>query len=456
MRAVLQQAPTPALRTEPVRDEEDPRVRRGRALSLVEGTFATVMLGVTETFAVPAAVFLGAPPLAIALLGSLPLFLGSLGQLAFLRLSDSGKPRRRPVITGVLAQAVLLVACAAAGYASRELAPWVFVLAFVAFGVSGNLVNHLWISWMRDLTPAPMRGRFFAARNRVLVMVQLTCALLLGVVAREYTSSSAPWSFFFTIFGIAGIARALSGAMLALQYEPPRAFDPPSGHVVSLRPEFLRFCIATALLQGATAVSGPFFNVWYLKELHFDYLSVSLCTVATLVGSMLFLPIWGRVADRIGSFRLLLVAAALVAIVPLPYLVFETPRAIWGLSLYSGIVWSAYNLGHFNTLIDSVGNRHAEREIAIAVAITGIAVFAGGLLGGVLATHVPPVAGSRLRAVFLASAIGRLLVVLFLFRTLKPMAPLPDASPLDAFNELPGYRFGMGILRGAFRAFRRQ
>lgn len=126
------------------------------------------------------------------------------------------------------------------------------------------------------------------------------------------------------------------------------------------------------------------------------------------------------------------------------------------LNLFSGIAWSAYNLGHFNTLIDSVGSRHAEREIAVAVAITGIAVFVGGLLGGVRATHAPPVAGSPLRTVFLVSSVGRILVVVLLFRTLRSMAPLLDASPLEAFNEFPGYRFGMGILRGAFRAFRRQ
>jgi MFS family permease len=432
------------------------RRTRALALSLWEGVCATVMLTVTETFAVPAAVALAVPALAIAVLGNLPLFLGALGQVLISWFADPTRPRRPQVLAGALTQAVLLFGCGLSGFASQGLARWFFVLAFVAFGTSGNLVSAFWISWMRDLAPPRARGTLFARRTRVFVLVQLAGALSLGLIARRYTSHTVPWTFFFVIFCLAGTFRGISSLLLGLQYEPEREDPPVSMRTLRPRAAFYRFCVASALMQGAAALSGPFFSVWFLTELHFDYLTFVLCGVATLLGSFVFLPIWGRVADRIGSFRLLLLGAVLVSVVPLPYLGLSRPHWIWALNFYSGVAWSAYNLGNFNTLLDAVGSKHADREIALAVAATGISVITFGVLGGVLATRVPLLGGSRLRTLFLLSALTRIAVGVFCFRSLRPLTPLPANSPLEAFNEFPGYRFGTGILRAAFRAFRRQ
>lgn len=414
------------------------------------------MLAVTETFAIPAALALGAPNLAIAILGGLPLCLGALGQLALSTMIRPGQPRRPFVLSGVVAQSAMLLLCAGAGFVVSVPAWWVFIPAFIVFGISGNVISMFWISWMRDLTPPTLRGRIFAGRNRVFALVQLSCAFGLGLLSRNYTTERSPWAFFATIFALAGLCRSLSGLMLSRQYEPEREPQKTSLRPVGARPEFMGFCVATALVQGATAISGPFFNVWFLRDLGFDYLSFSLCGVATLLGTLCFVPIWGRLADRVGNFRLLVGSAIAVSIVPLPYLVFDTPQAVWALNFYSGAVWSAYNLVHFNTLLESANPDAPERDIAFAIALTGIAVFVCGLIGGVLATRVAPVFGWQLRTVFLVSALGRIAVVFGLFLRLRPTVPQPAARALDVFYEFPGYRAGMGMLRGVFRAFRRQ
>lgn len=439
----------------------DRRVRKGLVFSLWEGVFATVMLAVTETFAVAAALALHAPAMAIAILGSLPLCLGSVGQLLLSTFTRPGLSRRRYVLLGAFGQSALLLACAAAGFVSAFSSvamPWlVFVIAFVLFGVSGNLVSMFWISWMRDLIPVELRGRIFAWRQRVFAFVHLALALGLGYVARGYTTGEAPWAFFAAAFAGAALFRGLSGLMLTVQYEPARA--EPVASVRGFRPSrgFLSFCVAGALLQGATALSGPFFNVWFLRDLRFDFLTFSMCAVATISGAMLFLPLWGKLADRIGHFRLLVSSALMVSIIPLPYLFFDSPYAIWSFNFYSGVAWSAYNLANFNYLLEAVGSRNAEREISVAVATTGVAVFLAGLLGGYLAENLPPVFGSSLRSLFLVSSVLRLAVVLLLFRTLKPLVAQPNqGSALDVFHEFPGYRAGMGILRTVFRGFRRQ
>src|SRR6478735_8818719 len=77
-----------------------PTVRRALVLSFWDGTFATVMVALTETFGIAAAVSLKAPSMAIALLGSLPLLLGSLGQYYLPAFIDVQHARKKQVLVG--------------------------------------------------------------------------------------------------------------------------------------------------------------------------------------------------------------------------------------------------------------------------------------------------------------------------------------------------------------------
>src|SRR5689334_14107267 len=78
-----------------------PAVRQALVLSFWDGTFATVMVALTETFGIAAAVSLHAPSMAIALLGSLPLLMGSLGQYFLPAFVDMRRARKKHVLLGV-------------------------------------------------------------------------------------------------------------------------------------------------------------------------------------------------------------------------------------------------------------------------------------------------------------------------------------------------------------------
>src|SRR5258708_39594843 len=78
-----------------------PAVRHALVLSFWDGTFATAMIALTETFGIAAAVSLKAPSMAIALLGSTPLLLGSLGQYFWPAFVDMRHARKAGVLVGV-------------------------------------------------------------------------------------------------------------------------------------------------------------------------------------------------------------------------------------------------------------------------------------------------------------------------------------------------------------------
>jgi MFS family permease len=435
-------------------DVGPPAVRHALLLSFWDGTFATVMVALTETFGIAAAVSLGAPSMAIALLGSTPLLLGSLGQYFLPAVIDTRRGRKQRVLAGVGLQGFFLFVTALSGYLARPLSAWAYVACLALSGVSANVTTASWVSWMGDLVPAEIRGRHFAWRSRLFACVNLSCALIAGMVAADYSIHNAPWSFFTAIFACAGAFRWLSHQMLRRQYEPPvTTMDRPAWRARPSR-DFKSFCWAHGLVQGAAAMSAPFFNVWYLRDLHFNYLALAIASCCAIVGSIVSLPVWGRLADRIGSRNTLRIAGLLVSIVPLPYLLWTSQGAVWAINFGGGIAWAGYNLVSFNHMLNASDKQDRTTLFSFASMVTGLIVFSMTLLGGFFSTRLPVLFAWPLQSLFLLSAVLRLLALSLFFPRLPEHENAYGQKAQDVFNEIPGYRVGLGLLRNFFRAFR--
>jgi MFS family permease len=428
-----------------------PAIKRALVFSLWDGITATVMVALTETFGIAAAVALKAPPMAIALLGSVPLLLGSLGQYFLPAVADVHASRKRYVLWGVGSQATLLFVTGLTGFLPRSLAAWAYVGAIVMAGVIANIPAACWTSWMGDLVAQEIRGRHFAWRIRVCAIVQLVCALTVGLCAANYTSSNAPWLFFTAIFTCAALFRFVSFQMLKRQYEPKSQATKTEGWRARPTPEFRRFALATGFVQAASAMSGPFFTVWFLRDLHFNYLKLAMAGCFSLLGSILSLTSWGWLADRYGNSRVQRIGGLLVCLVPVPYCFFSHHTAVWAMNFFGGICWAGFNLASFNQLLNVSENQNRTSLIAFASSVTGVMVFALTLLGGLLSTRLPTLFAWQLQSLFFLSAAMRLVAVAMLPSFVEVRV---DRASTDLFNEIPGYRVGLGILRNVYRAFR--
>ncbi|MBN1577285.1 MAG: MFS transporter [Chitinispirillaceae bacterium] len=435
---------------------ESPRYRHALLFSLWDGIFANAMVALVETFGIAAAVFLDAPAIAIALLGSLPLFISSFGQLLIPLFINPASGRKKYVLRGTTWQSIFLLLVACSGYLPEEVRAWAYVLLFALYGFAGNVVSGFWIAWMGDLVPHTVRGRHFAWRNRIFSITQLLCALTAGLISRRYTTTTAQWLLFAIVFFGAGVFRMLSAVMLHKQYEPPVTASPNGRCFKSIfkqpRP-FLFYCIAAALVQGSTSIAGPFFNVWFIRDLHFNYFMLSAVAAATILGSIAALPFWGGIADSFGNRTVIIITVLLIATVPLPYIASNKPWQIWVLNFYTGCCWSGYNLSNLNYLLLAAGKENPEQNISFAVAVTGIFNFVFSIAGGYLATRLPHFFHYQLHSLFLLSSMMRFLVFgLLIIR--YPRYETPKRHALDLFFQIPGYRGGLGLLRNSFRAFR--
>lgn len=406
-------------------DVGSPQLRQGLHYSFIEGLLTNGMLALTETFGIAAAVSLGASPMAIGLLGSLPLLIGYVGLFLAPAIADPSRGRRLYTLIGIRLQAFLLFLCAFAGWLPPAWAPYIFMVLFIAAAVSSHSTGAFWVAWMADLIPPAVRGRHWAWRNAWHHAANLSASLAAGWIAREYDSRNAPWILFFWVFASATALRVAASWFLARQYEPPASAPLQLFSPFRFRPrrEFVTFSLATACFQGTGVMVTPFFTLWYLRDLHLNYLWLALISSAGAVGSILCVKAWGRLSDRRGTARVLRTAVPLCIFNPLPHVFVSHPLLLCLANFYGGAMWSGYGLATFNRVLASTENDQRHHYIAFNSLVVGLVASGFGLLGGFVATRLPPLNGWELRSLFAIAAAVRVALWLGYFRR------LPDAAP---------------------------
>ncbi len=433
-----------------------PVLRAALLNSFRDGIAANGMLALTDTFGVAAAVSLRASSMGIALLSSLPSLLASIAQFFLPAWGDPAKGRKHYVLWGVGGQCLFLFLAGMAGWIPGGGAPIAYIACFVAATVSGNMTGPYWAAWVGDLMPGAARGRHFAWRSIFFSWMYLSCSLTAGIISRRYGAHNAPWLLFACVFTAAAALRTVSWCFLRRQHEPAPLAAPETFSPLRFRPgrDFAVYCTATGLFQGAAAMSGPFFAVWYLRDLHRSYLFLAICLTMTVLGSITFAGYWGRLADHRGASRVLWITGMLVSFIPIPYVFSDNRWIIWASCFYSGATWGGYNLANFSHMLNATELRHRNNFMAFGSLIIGLFGFAFSLTGGFLSTRLPVVNASRLQTLFLLSGVLRLVVFLLFFGRFREYREALPKNPMSLYMELPGFRIGAGLIRIVFRGMR--
>ncbi|MDH5696545.1 MAG: MFS transporter, partial [Dehalococcoidia bacterium] len=239
---------------------------------------------------------------------------------------------------------------------------------------------------------------------------------------------------FVIIFAGAMLFRLLSLYFLSGMYEPPISYGKESResllHIVRhLGSSNLgRFILYVALINFATNIAGPFFAVYMLRDLKFNYVTYMLIIAFNAIANLIFLGFWGRRADRAGNIKVIRVTSLLLPIVPLVWLASSNMYYLMGAEILSGFAWSGFNLAIVNFSYDASEPENRTKYLALFNSITLIASCLGALTGGFIAPHLPVFLGYKLRTLFTISGILRALVVISLLRFIFEVRDVPKIS----------------------------
>lgn len=400
----------------------------------MDGSAYAAMVGLTQEYIIPFSLALKATAAQVGLLSSIPNLAMALSQLMAPRLAEKAGSRKGLILPVVLFHAFMWLPIMLIPYLFPGHHIWWLIAFFTLSTVLGSLGNPAWGSLMADLVPVEIRGRYFGLRGRICGLVTLVSFFIGGAIL---DFSATIFIGFALLFGGAMLFRLVSWHFLSKIYEPPLASA--AGERPSLV-DFIRdmnssnlgrFMLFVALIYFTTYIASPFFAVYMLRDLKFSYLTYVMVTAAAIVANLVFLTFWGHRADRAGNIKVLKVASVLVPVVPVLWVASHGLYYLIPVQVLSGFAWAGFSLASTNFVYEASPPEKRTQHIAVFNAMNGVAMSLGALLGGYLASLLPPLLGYPMLALFLASGILRGIVAATLLRRITEVRRVPSISTTD-------------------------
>lgn len=388
-------------------------------LSVVEGSVQSAASNSSVSFMTPFALAIGSNSFHIGLLSSLVSLVGPLGQWKGSKLME--KYSRKKILMNVkLFQTLLWILVIGLAYLFWKgllvpylpyllIAIWAVIMQFI-FGM-----GHVsWFSWMGDLVPAKIRGKYFAERNKITGFVGLVVFLGAAFILDVFKTKGYVLLGFSVLFGVAMVLRLVSRYLIGKQFNPQfrvkKGYYFGFGSFVKNYDNYGKFAFYQAVFYFSVMISAPFFAVYMLEDLGFSYFTFTAVSVSSLVFFLVFSPLAGKFSDKYGNVKLLIVSAVLFPFVPVLWIFFKHPLSLIFIpGLISGIANAAFVLGSNNFTYDAVSPQKRGLCLAYTGLLIGIGTAVGSLLGGFLIQYVPI---SFMKPIFFTFSLSTLLMVM--------------------------------------------
>lgn len=432
-------------------------------VSIKEGAVSTVMSSFGDAYITPYALSLNANNAQIGFLSSLTGLLGPLAQIKGSRLMEKF-PRKKIVIIGTALQAFMWIPILILAFLFQkgmylEYLPIALIVFYSIYAVFGSIGSPAWFSMLGDIVPQKIRGKYFGKRNRVAGIVGLVATLGAAFLLDLFKTKGIVLLGFSLLFFGAFIFRLIAAYLFTKHYDPKLNLH--EGYYFSFwdfikeapKNNFGKFTLYVALMYFGMQISGPFFAVYMLKDLNFNYLTYTLVNLSTTVFSLLTMGIWGKFSDKFGNRRILSICGFIIPLIPIFWIFSPSPIFLMFVpQLIGGVGWAGFNLAVSNFIYDIV--TPARRAICVAYfnLMVGIGIFFGGIVGGLMTHFITIKSINILLFIFIISGIVRFLVSLIFIPMIKEVKEVHEFK--HPFILLKHFGFIFGGVFGIFNGFK--
>ncbi|MDZ7959401.1 MAG: MFS transporter [Aulosira sp. DedQUE10] len=396
---------------------------------------------------------LGASPVVFGMLSSIPMLVNLVQPLgAYLSERSSSRFYYSLRTHGIarllwLILGISIIASTWIGVTSGQLVT-LTLLVVLGSSLLGGLGSASWLSWLAMIVPRQLRGRYFGIRNSAASLTNLLCVPLAGLaVSHWYAGTLQGYGvilFAGIVFGLISLGcqyfqmdinPALQNTSLVKYQqisESPATEEKgtcalnqtPTNEFASIwsNSNFLKFLLYFGFWMLAVNISAPFFNFYMLYQLHLDVSYVTLYGSLQAGANMLLIVLWGKLADKIGNRRILILIGILVALTPLWWIgVNANSWNIWLwlplLHIFTGGTWAAIDLCNNNMQLGIVPVKNQSIYFAIASAVAGVSGALGTTIGSFIAQFAEQ---GGLLGLFALSSVCRLLAIVPLMFVKEP------------------------------------
>lgn len=421
-------------------------------ISIAEGSFGVLSSMLSDNYIVPFALSLNSTPFQIGILSSLGNMVSPIGQIIGSYKIESTS-RKSVILTGVIGMAAIwpLYIVLAIIYQFRminQLIPWFLLGLFLVYMLFTGILNPSWFSVMGDIVPENYRGRYFAKRNLITNAIALTGILILSFSLDWFEIQGVIFLGFILVFFIGFITRIMSVILFTKQYYPPFHVE-ASDHIKFIqiikeipKTNFGKFTLFVSLIMLGQWIAGPFYAVYMLTDLRFNYSTFILINMFSSIVSLFFFPLLGALSDKFGNVRMLQIGSVIIPFLPFLWILFNTPIGILLVpQLLNGIGWTSFNLATSNFIYDNIPTKKIGMYIAFYNSLLGISILIGGLIGSFLITYIPISFMNNFHFVFFISGIARIIVVIIFLPKIKEVRIPIKTKPIFNLKNTTIYRW---------------
>lgn len=422
---------------------------------------------------------LGASDFVYSLLLAVP-FVAKFMQLITSYILEKTRARRQLMLVFGLISRLMWIPVALVPYFIPASQPvlriWAILTLVLLLSCMGAFIDSSFNSLVADIVPMRIRGRYFSARQRMMMLSGILAGIVISYLLDRFTAdgSLVGYTMVFVIAGIFGAGDIF--CFIWVSFPPMAAPDPAQqkqslpkmfGEVLKNR-RYMKLITCWTAWVFAVNLCAPFYNVHMLGPMRMTYTEVNfLSAIVSNIATLLSISVWGGLMDRYGNKAVARVFALIAAFIPALWM-FTGERIIFMVPVVqfiSGMTLPTIDLAAQNMYLYQAPERNRSMYIAVYFCITQmVGVSLGYTVGGWLTDNV--FAGlaqslnlsffgyecNQYQMIFQLSGVLRLIVVLALLRVLPETED--DCKPMEMVRGVLGSmrRRGAGkmtVKRGA-------
>lgn len=382
--------------------------QKGLRLVIVEGMASQTMESLTKgVFLIGLALQLGASNFVVGLLGAIP-FLSNLFQIPAILLVEKYKDRRKIVgICSFLGRSFLLLVAIAILIPNKQVALTVVIISIALRYIFGALANCAWNSWMRDLVPKVILGRFFGKRMAITTTIAATVSVAAGFFLDWFRvlHPSSGANGYIALYALGFIAAMISSSVI-LTIPHPRLRELEIKKYAGkfsfrkmirspLKNEnFRKLMFFLMSWNFAVNLASPFFAVYMLKTLQYDMIFVVFLTILGQFVNALSMKMWGKKTDKYSNKTILRICGTLFIFCIFGWTFATYPEKrdyttilLIILHIFMGISLSGVSLSIANIVMKMTPSRKATSYLAVNTVLSSFAAGTAPLFGGFFADY---------------------------------------------------------------------
>lgn len=398
------------------------KIRKSVEYSIKDGICWANMVGFVEPYIVPFSLNLGASNLFVGFIRSLPALISSFSQIITEYFVYKYQSCKKVIYYSVVLQAIsIFLASFCIFISSSFYAKYLFLILIIGYSFSGSIATAPWFTLMGEYIPQDKRGVFFGFRTQLIGVFYFISSFTAGYILKHNPDNKI---IFFYLFLLASLFRFCSAYYISLMYEPENKFHIPKkieyGFKIFLNfkidDKMEKIYISIFLLLFSTYIAAPYFSVYVLKELNFDYIKYMFVVSFGQVISWSTSRWWGKIVDRYGSIYAAKYAFLSIPLISFMWMFTRNFYLLFLIEIFSGIVWGAFSIIYNTIVYEYIKPLERTKYMAYLIFVMSLSQFLGSIIGGIIYDKVHFDKFSTFIFILLISTVGRFIAYLYFRR----------------------------------------